>query len=123
MSARAGQGIDRPMRLRRRQEFLDVQRDGSKLHGRAFLALVSPGGTAGAPVGRVGITVTRRVGNAVVRNRIKRLVREWFRCNGWVPAGHDVVIVARESAAALRGLGAVGAELAPLQARLERLAR
>ena len=81
-------GIDKTMRLRRRADFLAVQQAGTKIHGRSFLALVVP--TSGQ-VGRLGVTVTRRVGNAVTRNRIKRLVREWMRQNGWVPAGCDVV--------------------------------
>jgi ribonuclease P protein component len=49
--------------------------------------------------GRLGITVTKKVGNAVVRNRIKRLVREWMRLHGWVPVGWDLVVVAKDSAA------------------------
>ena len=51
------------------------------------------------PVGRLGITVTKKVGNAVVRNRIKRLLREWLRLHGWVPPGWAVVVVAKDSAA------------------------
>ena len=38
----------------------------------------------------------------VVRNRIRRLVREWLRLHGWVPAGWEVVVVAKASAAGQR---------------------
>src|SRR5271157_560142 len=47
-------------------------------------------------VKRLGITVTKKTGNAVRRNRIKRLIREFFRLNkSLFPAGHDVVIMAK----------------------------
>lgn len=44
---------------------------------------------------RLGITVTRRVGNAVRRNRIKRLVREWFRQRGDGLGACDLVVIAK----------------------------
>jgi hypothetical protein len=78
--------MTKAMRLRRRQEFVAVQSSGRKVHGKLFLALVVET-SGGAPVGRVGLTVTKRIGNAVIRNRIKRRAREWLRRHGWVPAG------------------------------------
>ena len=79
-----------PRRLRRsmrRADFLRVSQLGRRLNARYFLILVLDRGTAAGGAGdddevafpRLGITVTRRVGKAVRRNRIKRLVREWFR--------------------------------------------
>ena len=51
---------------------------------------------SGKETKRLGITVSRKVGNAVRRNRIKRLVREFFRLNkSLFPAGYDVVVMAR----------------------------
>ena len=86
------------MRLRRRVDFLHVQSGGIKIHGRHVLALARQR-TEPALAGRLGITVTRKVGNAVVRNRIRRMLREWVRTHGWVPKGWDVVLVAKDSAA------------------------
>jgi ribonuclease P protein component len=46
----------------------------------------------------MGITVTKKAGNAVKRNRIKRLIREFFRQNkSLFPAGHDVVVMAKRN--------------------------
>lgn len=52
--------------------------------------------------GRVGLTVSRRVGGAVVRNRVKRRVREWYRRSALAGAAAlDLVVIARPSAASL----------------------
>ena len=91
-------GIRKEMRLRRRADFLAVQADALKVHGRHVLALARKRSDPEL-AGRLGITVTKKVGNAVVRNRIKRLVREWMRLHDWVPAGWDVVVVAKDTAA------------------------
>jgi len=86
------------MRLRERTEYLAVQAAGAKLHGRHVLGIARKRPDPLLPA-RLGLTVTKKVGNAVVRNRIKRLVREWLRLHGWVPRGWDIVLVAKDSAA------------------------
>jgi ribonuclease P protein component len=98
MPRRASLGLVKAMRLRQRVDFVAVQTQGRKLHGRHVLAIASRRADA-SPHGRLGLTVTKKVGNAVVRNRIKRLLREWMRLHGWVPAGWDMVLVAKDSAA------------------------
>jgi ribonuclease P protein component len=90
--------ISKEMRLRQRVDYLAVQNGCTKLHGRHILAIARKR-TEASLLGRLGLTVTKKVGNAVVRNRIKRLLREWMRLHGWVPAGWDMVVVAKDSAA------------------------
>jgi len=84
-----------PGRLRKRAEFLAVRR-GYKRRGRFFLLEVLDRGDANAP--RVGFTVTKKVGNAVVRNRVRRRLREAVRIHaaGDMQPGSDYVIVGRE---------------------------
>jgi ribonuclease P protein component len=91
------EGFPARLRLRKRSEFLGVQKHGRRLSSERFLvlALARPGERT-----RIGITVSRKVANAVGRNRIKRLVREAFRRNrSLFPAGYDIVCVARREAA------------------------
>ena len=82
-----------------------MTRRGQRSASDAFVVFVAPDGADGERAARrLGITVSRRVGNAVVRNRIKRGVREWFRHSrrGLRP-GTDLVVIARRAAAALSG--------------------
>jgi ribonuclease P protein component len=77
---------------------------------RHFLLLhgASPSGPA-----QLGITVTRKIGGAVARNRIKRAVRETFRhCRLALPDGLAVVVIARAGAAELKGRD-IAAEIEP----------
>jgi len=67
--------------------------------------------------GRIGLTVSRRVGRAVARNRVKRGLREWFRQSGSRRAGpFDWVVIARKGAASLAGK-ALSGELDALSSR------
>jgi ribonuclease P protein component len=98
MPRRTPLSISKEMRLRQRVDYVAVQTGGMKLHGRHVLA-IARARSESCPRGRLGLTVTKKVGNAVVRNRIKRLLREWLRLHGWVPTGWDMVLVAKDSAA------------------------
>jgi ribonuclease P protein component len=104
-----GNRFPRSGRLRKRRDYLAVQAAGVAIHSRHFVLLVKRDGA-----GRVGITVSKKIGNSVTRNRVKRLVREAVRQWGdtpWVPGGLDVVVVAKRSAARA-GLDDVARDLA-----------
>jgi ribonuclease P protein component len=89
----------RTVRLRRRREFLAAAR-GLKAGGKAFLLQVAPRRGGAADEVGIGITVTRKIGGAVVRNRAKRRLREALRrvAPGRGRPGHDYVVVARPPA-------------------------
>jgi ribonuclease P protein component len=72
---------------------------GRKLHTSHFLVFIE---SQTAQPTRLGVTVSRKVGNAVVRNRVKRRVREFFRLNypKLIP-GQAFSIIAKKSAAQL----------------------
>ncbi len=85
-------------RLRRRAEYLRVQAQGKRLHSRHFGVTLAP---PLAPGPRLGLVVTRRFGKAARRNRMKRLLREFFRRHKGLLPSRDVVILAKKGAEAL----------------------
>ena len=85
-------------RLRHRQEFLRAQAQGKRLHTRHFGVTLAPM-AEGQP--RLGLVATRRLGKAVRRNRVKRLLREFFRRHRTTLPAFDLVIMAKKGAAAL----------------------
>ena len=83
-------------RIRKRPEFQSLQAQGQRAVSPHFVFIIAPAPATDA-LPRLGITVTKRVGNAVRRSRIKRIVRAAFqRENGLVPQGYDLVVIARK---------------------------
>ena len=89
--------------LRQRRDFLFVQQKGVRQVMTHFIlqAAVKPASTASQPAFsyRTGVTASKKVGNAVARNRAKRRMRALFRklkCDH-APSGTDYVLVARHS--------------------------
>jgi ribonuclease P protein component len=84
-------------RLLKRCEFLRLSRTGKRVQNRFFVGIFLPGKTDKC---RLGITVTKKVGCAVTRNRLKRLVREYFRTRkSTIKGTWDINIIARKAAA------------------------
>jgi ribonuclease P protein component len=87
--------FDKSVRLRKRADFLSVASCGRKLYAPDFIIVKADSELAWS---RIGITVSRKVGNSVHRNRIKRLIREFFRNNRALFLTADYNIIARSSA-------------------------
>ena len=87
----SGQRLTRAERVRRRPEYLAAYERGTRLSGRLMTVFLLDNGQASA---RLGIAATRKLGDAVERNRAKRLVREAFRRNKPL-AGFDIVVIPR----------------------------
>ena len=86
-------------RIRRREDFLKSFREGTKSRTAHFRISFRPNGLSHR---RLGITVGKKVGSAVVRNRPKRRIREVYRQNkNLFPGGTDFVITAKEDAGRL----------------------
>jgi ribonuclease P protein component len=92
-----GESLPRLHRLRRRSEIKRVQDQGARFVSGAVVLMIqqNPEGLR-----RLGVTVSSKVGNSVVRSQVKRWFREIFRRGrALLPPGCDVVMVARAAAA------------------------
>ena len=112
-------------RLRKKAEYSACYSGGRRFHSPHFLCFVLSGVEV-LPVARTGMAVSRKVGKAVVRNRIKRLLREFFRLHRDILPPHShVALVAKQQAATVYLVGRpcfalLEAELLPLFARIAR---
>jgi len=86
-------------RLKKSWQFRKVYNEGDKYFGKLFILHVLPNNTQEI---RLGLTVTKKVGISVERNRIKRVIREVFRLYEGILPGNDLVVVARKSAVDLK---------------------
>ncbi len=78
-----------------RKDFVNLNRLGKRYHTKHFLVIVKKNE---AGINRLGITVTKKIGNAVKRNRVKRLAREFFRLNKHHSSRDcDIVIIGKKN--------------------------
>lgn len=102
------------VRLRKRYEFTQLAASALKRNSPNFIIVF---GRNGLTQPRLGITVSKKVGNAVCRNRIKRYIREFFRNNTNLFIVADFNIIARSGAGHLE-YAAVCQELANALGRI-----
>lgn len=114
VSYKAGSNFPTLCRLHCRKEYDAVWKGGRKIHVNHFLIIVLQ--KKCGPT-RLGLTVSRKIGGAVARNRLKRLLREYFRLSyNFLPPSIELLIVAKKGAASLTFEG-VSKELDFLKAR------
>ena len=82
-------------RLKKSWQFDKIYKTGDKYYSNLFILYVLPNNTQET---RIGLTVTRKVGISVQRNRIKRVIREILRSFEEIKQGNDLVVIARKAA-------------------------
>jgi ribonuclease P protein component len=89
-----------PSRVRKRREYQAIQSEGVRVSLAHFVLILQARSPTEGSVPRLGITASRKIGNAVVRNRAKRLVREAFRATrASFPPDIDVVVIVKRELA------------------------
>lgn len=95
--SRGSQRLEKERRVRRRGEFTRIMRRGSCAADGTLVLFAAP--SSADRHSRLGVTIPRRTGGAVIRNRWKRLIREAYRTQRHaIPAGYDYIIRPKKDA-------------------------
>ena len=109
------QTLERFRRIRRSSDYKRIWQEGQRYQTAHFVVIVSPG----RGYSRLGLTVSRKVGNAVCRNQLKRWLRELFKKRYKLfDQAADISIIAKRRAGSLSHLQ-VDREILTVFARLE----
>lgn len=85
--------MDRYKSLKDNRSFKNVYENGKSFANKYLVMYIIENGTE---INRIGISVSKKVGNSIVRHRLTRLIRESVRLNSEViDIGYDIVIIAR----------------------------
>lgn len=96
----ANQSFGKDERIRKRKDYLKVYQNGVRVDSKNFI-IISCRNRSG--VKRLGLTASKKVGNSVKRNRIKRILREFFRLNKErFPVSQDTVIIVKKNIPSLK---------------------
>ncbi len=107
----------RERRITRRAEYTACYNGGKRLFTKYFIVFARHSGAAG--IGRLGLAVTKKCGNAVARNRIKRVLRAFFRLHQHEMPSLDIVVTPKKHLRADKfSLSLAESELLPLFAEL-----
>ncbi|GAE34410.1 ribonuclease P protein component [Halalkalibacter akibai] len=92
--------MKKEQRIKTNKEFSQVFNNGNSVANRQFVLYTLP--KQGQDYFRLGLSVSKKVGNAVTRNQVKRYIREVFRLKEEVVlAGNDYIVIARKPAATM----------------------
>ena len=98
MAADSSTSYPKSARLLKRAEYLRLASAPHKATSRGYLVVWQDNGLSGA---RLGVTVSKKVGCSVVRSRVKRCLREFFRKHRLSMSAVDINVIARRESALL----------------------
>jgi ribonuclease P protein component len=104
--SRQNRGVFCSLSLKKKWEFEKVYKNGRRYWNKTFVIYIMPNKiniNFRGRLNRLGLTVSKKVGKSVKRNRVKRLIRESFRLSQeQIMPGYDIVVVAQPSAYGLK---------------------